>query len=177
VTLLIKSAGELPNLLIPLKGNAAFVLTTGKGIRIFENILTTAIVTTGLVVQREDPPEHYPPASFNSLWSCWVRPRRGGDYEEEDYIYMISEDGHVYYLVFEQDAPGEGVVINHVGSLECHVDSACAPFGRSDQGDVLIVQGASSAGCVWVVSIERGQIICLDKADKMLDRVPAGSFF
>ena len=68
---------------------------------------------------------------------------------------MISEDGHVYYLVFDQDSPGEGVVINHVGSLGCHVDMACAPFGRSDQGDVLVVQGASSAGCVWIVSIIR----------------------
>jgi hypothetical protein len=150
--LLIRLAGEHPNLLIPLKGNAAFLLATGRGIKLFENILTLSIVTTKLIVQREDPPEDYPPASFNPLWSSWVRPRRGGEYEEEDYIYLMSEDGHVYYLVFEQDTPAEGVVINHVGSLECHVNSACAPFGRSDQGDVLIVQGASSTGCVWMVS-------------------------
>lgn len=174
--MLTSIAGEMPNLLIPLKGNAAFVLSTGKGIRIFEDILISSIVTTGLAVQREDPPEHYPPASFKSLWSCWVRPRRGGEDEEEDYIYLISEDGHVYYVVFDQDAPGEGVVINHVGSLECHVDSACAPFGRSDQGDVLVVQGASSTGCVWVVSVTCGQTINLNKADNMLDRVPSSTF-
>ncbi|KAI4716576.1 hypothetical protein E4T48_07247 [Aureobasidium sp. EXF-10727] len=143
-------SGEMPNLLIPLKGNAAFVLATGKGLKIFENILSTSMSTTGLVLDREDPPEHYPPSSYKPLWSRWVRPRREIDYEEEDYIYLISEDGNVYYLVFEQDSPGEGAVVNPVGSLGCHVDSACAPFGKSNQGDILIVHGASSTGCVWM---------------------------
>ncbi|KAG9677522.1 hypothetical protein KCU99_g1693, partial [Aureobasidium melanogenum] len=142
-------SGEMPNLLIPLKGNAAFVLATSRDIWIFENILTTSAVTTKLIIDREEPPQHYPPSSFDPLWSKWVRPRRGSE-DDEDYIYLISEDGNVYYLVFEQESPREGVVINYVGRLKCHVDSACAPFGRSDQGDVLIVQGASSTGCVWM---------------------------
>ncbi|KEQ83908.1 hypothetical protein M438DRAFT_406023 [Aureobasidium pullulans EXF-150] len=146
----ILSPGELPNLLIPLKGNAAFVLTTRRGITIFEHILTTSILSTRQGVDRADPPKDYPPSSHKPLWACWVRPRRDGDYQIEDYIYLVTEDGNVYYMVFEQDLPAEGVLINHVGSVNCHVDSACAPFGRSDQGDILIVQGASSEGCVWM---------------------------
>ncbi|KAH0268837.1 hypothetical protein KCU91_g9111, partial [Aureobasidium melanogenum] len=143
-------SGEMPNMMIPLKGNAAFVLATTREIWIFENILTTSAVTTKLVIDREDPPQHYPPSSFHPLWSKWVRPRRESQYDEDDYIYLISEDGNVYYLVFEQESPREGVVINYVGRLKCHVDSACAPFGKSDRGDVLVVQGASSTGCVWM---------------------------
>lgn len=165
----------MPNLLIPLKGNAAFVLATSRGIWIFENILTQFAVTTSLIIDREDPPEHYPPSSFDPLWSRWVRPRRGTEYDEEDYIYLISEDGNVYYLVFEQDTPREGVVINYVGSLRCHVDSACAPFGKSDQGDIFVVQGASSTGCVWMVSVARGQGMGFKEADRVLDRVPSSS--
>ncbi|KAH0292986.1 hypothetical protein KCU71_g15078, partial [Aureobasidium melanogenum] len=49
-------SGEMPNLLIPLKGNAAFVLATSRDIWIFENILTTSAVTTKLIIDREDSP-------------------------------------------------------------------------------------------------------------------------
>lgn len=158
----------MPNLLIPLKGNAAFVLATSRGILIFESILTQFAITTSLKIDRVDPPEHYPPSSFDPLWSKWIRPRRDGEFDEADYIYLISEDGHVYYLVFDQEAPREGVVIIYIGSLRCHVDSACAPFGKSDKGDIVVVQGASSTGCVWMVSATRGQGMGSNEADRDL---------
>ncbi|KAI5197512.1 hypothetical protein E4T39_07267 [Aureobasidium subglaciale] len=146
----IYSDSELPHLLIPLKGDAAFILATKKGITIFEHILTTAIVSTRLGIDKADPPWNYPPGTNKPAWAHWVRPRRNVEYTEEDYIYLISEDGNVYYLIFIQESPAEGVVINPVGSLKCHMDSACAPFGRSAQGDILIAHGASSEGCVWM---------------------------
>ncbi|KAI5235705.1 hypothetical protein E4T43_09091 [Aureobasidium subglaciale] len=146
----IYSDSELPHMLIPLKGDAAFILATKKGITTFEHILTTAILSTRQGIDKTDPPRDYPPSTNKPAWAHWVRPRRNVEYEEEDYIYLISEDGNVYYVIFVQESPAEGVVINHVGSLKCHVDSACAPFGRSAQGDILIAHGASSEGCVWI---------------------------
>lgn len=137
---------------MPIKSNAAFLLATRKGLIVCENILTTSIRTLRLDINREDPPKDYPPSPYKPLWATWTRPRRGSEDQEEDYVYLITEDGKVYYLVLDQDMPAEGVVANYVGNLNCHIDSACAPFGRSDQGDILIVQGVSSDGCVWIVS-------------------------
>jgi hypothetical protein len=145
--------GELPNLLIPLKGNAAFAIATQRGLLICQNILTTSIMTYRQIVNRAATPTNYPAASYRPLWACWTRPRRGSDYDqEEDYIYLVSEDGLVYYLVFDQDAPAEGLLINHVGSLNCHVSTACAPFGKSDRDDILIAHGEFSEGCIWKAS-------------------------
>lgn len=149
--MLIEVAGELPNLLVPLKSSAAFMLATRKGLMVFENLLTNSLRATRLDIDREASPSGYSPSSWNPLWATWIRPRRPSQVQEEDYIYLISEDGHIYYLIFEQDVPAEGVTVTHVGNSNCHVDSACAPFGQSDQEDVLVIQGESSEGCVWTV--------------------------
>ncbi|KAF2765391.1 hypothetical protein EJ03DRAFT_354912 [Teratosphaeria nubilosa] len=137
------------NLLIPLR-NTAFILTNGNVFKLWKDLLSGSLTCTEKSLEVEA--RHAGSSPMQPLWVSWCRPQRTrASRREYDCIYLVREDGFVYYLHINSP---ESIFSSAAGHFECHVDTAFASLSDSDpDADILAVAGNMSTG--RLVSIGR----------------------
>ncbi|KAL1305304.1 hypothetical protein AAFC00_002207 [Neodothiora populina] len=145
----ILKGAPIPNLLIPIRSSAAFILTVGPDIWVYTNILTGHIEKVQRVVLPECDLQRPGSSPLSARWVAWARPRRNeGPNQKEDYLYLAREDGDVFYFVLERQAPERHASASHVNNFNCHIDSAFACYGNQNQNDFFAIGADMSDGAV-----------------------------
>ncbi|KXT06603.1 hypothetical protein AC578_8522 [Pseudocercospora eumusae] len=142
----LESAQKISNLLIPLQ-EAAFLLVTGNEITLWKNILSGSATEFGLPQPTASP--KYPGISACApVWASWAKPRRSqAARSNNDFIYLVREDGLVLLITIPKTAP-TAPEQSIAGDLDCHVGTAFASLGDEGDPDILCVAGSASSGKV-----------------------------
>ncbi|KAK4541683.1 hypothetical protein LTR36_007827 [Oleoguttula mirabilis] len=139
----LDTARTVSGLLIPLR-NAAFMIVSGSDVRLWKNLLSGSASGTTLGALEAEP-RNSGDSPRQPVWASWCRPRRSrAASRDKDHLYLVREDG----LVFLVHAMSESLTSSSAGHFECHVGTAFASLGDTDEPDILAVAGDMSAGRV-----------------------------
>ncbi|GAB7359064.1 hypothetical protein MBLNU230_g5136t1 [Neophaeotheca triangularis] len=152
----LSAAKNHKGLLIPLR-NANFLLVNGNDGVIYKNVLSGAATAQTVLRLQDEPPPLYPGCSSRyPMWASWCRPRRNASAQAQaDYFYLAREDGKAF-LIIATNTPGTRQIrldCADAGELHCHIGTAFASLGDSQDPDILAAAGDMSSG--RVVSIGR----------------------
>jgi hypothetical protein len=144
----LSDARTVANTLIPFR-DAAFMLTTGSSAAIWSDILSGAPESREFDLDGE--PKEPGSSPRQPIWCSWCRPRRiRASRADNDYVYLVREDGLVHLLNVMEPRQ---MTSSSAGHFNCHVDTGFASLGGADEPDILAVAGDMSTGSVVSIGL------------------------
>ncbi|RPB28968.1 hypothetical protein L211DRAFT_855135 [Terfezia boudieri ATCC MYA-4762] len=91
-----------------------------------------------------------------SLVTSWARPLRTPSHTQTmDDLYLAMEDGDIYFVEVNSEAPNLVELMNKAGHLDCAIGSAFAALDYGlERNDLVIAGGEMSSGGIYLLKIE-----------------------
>lgn len=86
--------------------------------------------------------------------TSWARPLRTPSHTQTmDDLYLAMEDGDIYFVEVNSEAPNLVELMNKAGHLDCAIGSAFAALDYGlERNDLVIAGGEMSSGGIYLVS-------------------------
>ncbi|KAF8423084.1 mono-functional DNA-alkylating methyl methanesulfonate N-term-domain-containing protein [Tirmania nivea] len=91
-----------------------------------------------------------------SLVTSWARPLRTPSHTQTmDDLYLAMEDGDIFFVEVNSEAPNLVELMNKAGHLDCAIGSAFAALDYGlERNDLVIAGGEMSSGGIYLLKIE-----------------------